>query len=120
MNIGEKIRKARSAKGLSQKEVALMLEMDQSQYSKIELSKTDPAFSTVEKIALSLGLSLSELMNDEQPTDVNTFNKSLVEKVKLIDELDEKQKSSLFTFIDTALTNKRLKDTLNNALQFAQ
>jgi transcriptional regulator with XRE-family HTH domain len=117
MNIGERIRYIRNAKQLSQKEVALLLEMDQSQYSKIELGKTDPAFSTVEKVALALGISLAELMSEQQPLDVNTFDKTLVEKVKLIDELDEKQKNSIFTFIDTALTNKRLKDSLKNTLQ---
>ena len=40
MNIGEKIKKVREAKGFSQKQVAVMLDMDQSQYSKIENSKT--------------------------------------------------------------------------------
>jgi hypothetical protein len=42
-----------------------------------------------------------------------------MEKVKLIEQLDEPQKKSLFTFIDTAIGNKRLKDTLNNALSVA-
>jgi hypothetical protein len=49
--------------------------------------------------------------------DVKSFEKTLVEKVKLIEELDEKQKSSLFTFIDLALTNKRLKESLRNTLE---
>jgi len=35
MNVGEKIREVREAKGLSQKEVALTLVMNPSQYSKI-------------------------------------------------------------------------------------
>jgi hypothetical protein len=45
-------------------------------------------------------------MRSELPMEVNAFDKSLVEKVKLIDEQDKKQKSSIFTFIDSALTKK--------------
>jgi len=51
MKIGDKIKKAREAKGWSQKEVALSLQMDQSQYSKTENNKNDPHLSSIEKIA---------------------------------------------------------------------
>ncbi|WP_232520478.1 hypothetical protein [Chryseobacterium taihuense] len=43
--------------------------------------------------------------------------KSLVEKVKLIDSLEEEQKSHIYAIIDMAVSNKRLKNTLTNALQ---
>ena len=43
MGLGEQIRKVREAKELSQKQVALSINMDQSQYSKIEKRKTDPS-----------------------------------------------------------------------------
>jgi transcriptional regulator with XRE-family HTH domain len=56
MHIGDKIKKVREAKGLSQKQVALSLSMDQAQYSRIENNKTDPLFSNVVKIANSNAL----------------------------------------------------------------
>jgi transcriptional regulator with XRE-family HTH domain len=51
MNIGEKIKTVREAKGLSQKEISNRVQMDQSQYSKIENGKTDRTTNTLEKIA---------------------------------------------------------------------
>jgi transcriptional regulator with XRE-family HTH domain len=63
MSIGENIKMVREAKKLSQKQVALSIDMDPSQYSKIEKGKTDPSVSTVEKISAALGVSLSELFS---------------------------------------------------------
>jgi transcriptional regulator with XRE-family HTH domain len=51
MQPGEASKKAREAKGLSQKEVALACKMDQEQYSRIENCKTNPSFSAVVRIA---------------------------------------------------------------------
>ncbi|MGE6397898.1 hypothetical protein [Chryseobacterium scophthalmum] len=36
---------------------------------------------------------------------------------KLIDSLEEEQKSHIYAIIDMAVSNKRLKNTLTNALQ---
>lgn len=117
MNVGERIKKVREAKGLSQKEVAINLSMNPSQYSKIENGKVDPQFSSIEKIANALNVSIADIFNSESVfDDINSLNKSTVEKVKLIEQLDDKQKESIFTIIDMAISNKKLKNTLTNAL----
>lgn len=117
MNIGEKIKKVREEKGLSQKEVAINLSMNPSQYSKIENGKVDPQFSSIEKIANALGVSIADIVNSENVfSDIDSLNKSVVEKVQLIEQLDEKQKESIFSIIDMALYNLKLKKTLSNAL----
>jgi transcriptional regulator with XRE-family HTH domain len=117
MKIGDKIKKAREAKGWSQKEVALSLQMDQSQYSKIENNKTDPHLSTIEKIAKALGVSIEELFAaDKVFKDVSSFDKSLVEKMQMLDQLEDNEKRSIFSIIDGLVTKQRLKQTLSNAL----
>ncbi len=117
MNIGVLIKKSREAKGLTQKEVASSVKMDQSQYSKIEKGKTDPTTSTLQKISKSLGMSLSELVSaDDIFSDTNSFDKTLLEKVKLIEELDENEQKSIFNIIDGLISKKRLRDTLKKAL----
>ena len=45
----------REAKGLSQKEEVLACQMDTANYLRIESGKTDPAFSSLVKIANSMG-----------------------------------------------------------------
>jgi transcriptional regulator with XRE-family HTH domain len=117
MSIGENLKTVREAKKLSQKQVALSIDMDPSQYSKIEKGKTDPSVSTVEKISTALGVSLSELFqSDEIFKDINLVDKTIMEKIKLIEQLDDQEKASLFNIIDGLFAKKRLKDSLSSAL----
>lgn len=120
MNIGSKIRKVREAKGFTQKQVALEIGMDPSQYSKIEKGKTDPTTNTLEKIAKALHIELSELFaSDEIFKDINSADKTIIEKVRLIEQLDEKERNSIYNIIDSLFTKKKLKDTLSNAINLA-
>lgn len=117
MNVGEKIKKVREAKGLSQKEVASALGMNPSQYSKIESGKVDPQCSSVEKIAKALGVDIADIFSSDKIfADVNSLDKTLVEKVQMIEQLDDNQKKSIFSIIDMAIYNIKLKQTLTNAL----
>lgn len=117
MNIGEKIRKVREAKGLSQKEISAMVNMDQSQYSKIENGKTDPTTSTLEKIAKALGIDVSELfVSDKIFKDINSADKTIMEKLRLIELLDNKEQQSIYNIVDGLVASKKLRDTLSSAL----
>lgn len=117
MNLGSSIKKVREAKGMSQKEVALACRIDNSNYSKIENNKTDPAFSSVVKIAKALGVSVADLFKaDELFNDVNSFDKSVIEKVSLIEQLDKKEKTAFYAVLDAFLGKKKMKDALSNVL----
>jgi transcriptional regulator with XRE-family HTH domain len=120
MNIGEKIKKVREAKGFSQKQVAVMLDMDQSQYSKIENGKTDPTTSTLEKIAKTLGVDVPVLFaSDDIFKDVNSADKTLMEKIRLIEQLDDKERVSIYNIVDSLFAKKKMKDTLSSAINMA-
>ncbi len=120
MKLSDTIKKVREAKGMSQKEVATALKMDASQYSKIENGKTDPSFTIVAKVAKALGVTLSELFKaDEIFTDIKSSDKTLMEKLRLLDTLEDKDKQSLYHIIDTFIAKKKLKDNLSNVLQEA-
>lgn len=117
MDLGGCIKKVREAKGLSQKEAAAACKMDQAYYSRIENNKIDPSFSVVVKIADALGVELADLFrSDKVFREVGSVDKSLIEKVALIDELDKKEKQAFFVMLDALVSKKRLKDTLNAAL----
>jgi|GEM_PF-6010258 hypothetical protein len=60
---------------------------------------------------------LKEFFLDDKSYDIDTYDKSLVEKVKLLEQLPEKQKAMVFAVIDTAITNQKLKDALGNMLK---
>ncbi len=118
MKLGDAIKKVREAKGMSQKEVATALKMDASQYSKIENGKTDPSFTIVSKIAKALGVTVGELVQaDEIFSEVRSKDKTLMEKLRLLDTLDDKDKQSLYHIIDTFVAKKKMKDNLSSVLQ---
>ncbi len=102
---------------MSQKEVALASKIDNSNYSKIENNKTDPAFSSVVKIANALGVSLADLFKAEELlTDVNSIDKSLMEKMTLVEQLDKKEKAAFYAVLDAFLGKKKMKDALSKVL----
>lgn len=121
MELGECIKKIREAKGLSQKEVALSCKMDMGNYSRIENGKTDPSFNTVAKIAKALGVELHELFNANSTyKDISTYDKTLIDKLTLIESLDKKEKQAFFVMLDALVNKKRLKDALSKAVNMAQ
>ena len=93
MNIGENIKRIRTAKNLSQKEVVTAAKLDTAQYSRIETGKTDPSVSTLDRIAKALGVSLAELFaSADELKEINSLDKSVMEKVSLIESLSEEEK----------------------------
>jgi hypothetical protein len=73
--------------------------------------KTDPTFSTIEKIAKALGIELSKLFKaDEVFKEVNSYDKTLLEK------LEEKEKQAFYSIMDAFIFKKILKDALSNAI----
>jgi hypothetical protein len=47
-------------------------------------------------------------------SDVNAYDKTLLEKLRLIDSLDEVEKKSLYNIVDSLISKKKLKDNLSN------
>lgn len=118
MNLSQNIREIRKAKGLSQKEVVLSAGLDAGQYSRIESGKTDPSISTLEKIAKAIGVKTAELFieKDDNLTEVKSYDKTLMEKVNLLETLNEEEKKTIFMILDTFVSRNKLKTTLSNAI----
>ena len=120
MKVSERIKQIRVAKNLSQKEVTTAIDMGAAQYSRIESGKTDPSVSTLEKIAKALGVTLAELFLEERPLEeVHSGDKTVMEKVKLMDTLEEEEKKTIFSILDAFVSKKKLKEALSNALKIA-
>ena len=69
--------------------------MDPAQYSRIENNKTDIALSSIVKIAKALGVDVAGLFTAyEVFKDVNSVDKTLMEKISLIELLDKKERSA--------------------------
>jgi transcriptional regulator with XRE-family HTH domain len=117
-HIGDAIRKAREQKKMSQKELAAAIEIDPTQYNRIELGKSVPGLKTVAKIAHTLDTTVDELLNGEgQTEEVEIKDKSLFDKVRMIDGLPDDEKNIILKVIDLALSKKKFKDFFQQQLQ---
>jgi len=117
MIVGEQIKRIRASKGLSQKEVIVEAGLDKAQYSRIENGKTDPSVSTVAKIAKALGISLADMFALDDLKEIQSRDRTLMEKVSLMESLDDKEKETIYNMLDAFVGKKKLKDTLSNVLQ---
>lgn len=75
--IGEKIRKIRTIKGLSQDYVSNLLSISQAAYSDIENNKSKVNFERIQEIANIFELDINDLISfDENQVFNNTFNEN--------------------------------------------
>ena len=66
---------------------------------------------------LTLGFSLSDFFaNDDKMADLNSYDVSLMEKVKAIEALNDDEKKTVFSIVDAFVDRIKLKDALNNVL----
>ncbi len=61
--LGKNIAKYRHKKGISQDQLALEAEVGRRTIHRIEVGGTDPQFSTLLKIATTLGVTVSKLLD---------------------------------------------------------
>lgn len=64
VTLGQRIRKIRREKDISQKELALKAGLERSDLSRIEHDKKDSKIGTLKKIALALETTASELLRE--------------------------------------------------------
>ena len=92
----------------------MSIDIAQAQYSVIESGKTIPTIPTLEKIANVFEIDITELIKPSSPEE--DINLPLLEKIKLIDSLPEDEQQALFKMIDLAISNKRMKDNLQQLI----
>jgi transcriptional regulator with XRE-family HTH domain len=112
MNIGENIKKIRKEKGLQQKKVAIEIGYDLSNYNKVENGKREPSIEVLIKLSNLFNVTIDQIINptDDIPKEIVIEDKTTTEQMKLIQELDEKDKMIIFGMIDKMLTAKKFKE----------
>ena len=63
VKVGKQIQKLRELKGLSQQDLAAKCNFEKSNMSRLEAGRVNPTLSTLEKVAISLEITLVELFN---------------------------------------------------------
>lgn len=64
VRFGERIKKLRLSKGISQEKFAISIDMDRTYYASVEKGKRNISIVNIEKIAKGLDISLEELFRE--------------------------------------------------------
>ena len=83
MNIGEKIRNAREDMDLSQQDIASLIPMNQSNYSKIERGIQEPNLEQLKRICQILNLDPRYLLNLGDFSSVTESDMKLLKDIKV-------------------------------------
>lgn len=113
MTVGEKIKQLPKDKGLQQKTVATDVGLDQRNYNKVENGKREPSVEVLQRLSVILGVTVDELLNPDdkqQPTPVTVEDKTVSEKIRLVEQLEEEDKNVIYKMFDTMLTKKKFQD----------
>ena len=112
LQIGIKIKEIRTKKGLLQKQVAEAAGLHPANYNKMEKGEREPSVDALNRIAKLFNITVDQIINyeGEIPQEVTVEDKSILERMKLIEQLDEDDKKALFRIIDGMLTKSKFKD----------
>ena len=112
MSIGHNIKKIREQKGLLQKQVANELGIGYTNYNKMENGNREPSVAELQKLAKLFNMTVDQILNSDAdiPNDVTLEDKSSIEQMNLIKQLDDDDRTVVFKIIDTMLTKKKFKD----------
>jgi transcriptional regulator with XRE-family HTH domain len=112
MSLGTNIKKIREQKGLLQKQVASELAMGYTNYNKMENGIREPSVVELQKLARLFNMTVDQILNMDTdiPNDITLEDKSGIEQMFLIKQLDEDDRTVVFKIIVTMLTKKKFKD----------
>ncbi|WP_321308606.1 helix-turn-helix transcriptional regulator [Marinifilum fragile] len=115
MKLADTIKQLREERGFLQKQVAAEIGLKPAHYNKLEKGMVEPSVDILDKLASLYGITIDQIVHPENnlPQEVTIEDKGLLEQVKLIQELEEKDRKTVFNIIDTMLTKAKFKDFFN-------
>lgn len=94
--LGLKIKELRKRKGLTQEELAELIQMEQNSISVMESGRNFPTLGTLEKIAKVLDVNLSDFFDYDYIEDIDVIKASTED---IINKMDDKQLRQLFKYV---------------------
>jgi transcriptional regulator with XRE-family HTH domain len=113
MTVNEKIKVLRKKRGLSQQQLADMVGIHITHMSRIENGHNLPSLDVFKRLIDIFAVSPEYLLyNDAEEGDFDVQDRSLFERIRLLDKLEDKDRQALIQIIDTMLTKQRMRELL--------
>lgn len=114
MDFYEKIKLLRKKKGISQQELASQIGLHLTNLNRLENGHSQPSFEVLKKLMEIFEVSANYLLDDDDNNfEVKINNKSLAEKIKLIDNLEDDDQRAIIQVIDSMLTKQKIREFVN-------
>jgi transcriptional regulator with XRE-family HTH domain len=108
MSFGKRLTQARKKKGISQEELAGQLNTKGPVIGRYERDEMKPSIEAATNMAKILEVSLDWLVgNTDAELDTATLN-----RVQDISKLSQKDKELVFEFLDSFISNRKIKNVL--------
>ena len=108
MSFGKRLTQARKKKSISQEELAKALNTKGPVIGRYERDEMKPSIEAATKMAQILGVSLDWLVGTtDVELDTNTLN-----RMQDINKLNQKDKELVFEFLDSFISNRKIKKAL--------
>jgi len=119
MSVADNIRQLREAKSLMQKEVYNEIGLKPAHYNKLEKGLVEPSIDILEKLSAFYNVTIDEIIHYSKatPREVTIEDKTAVEQVRLLAQLNEKDKGTVMNIIDTMLTKQKFQNFFEQNLQ---
>jgi transcriptional regulator with XRE-family HTH domain len=115
--LAQNLRRLRTERGWSQGELAERIGVHLTHVSRVETGKYTPGLDFVVKAAGAFGVTVDDLVTEhpEGLEEVRLEDRELTERIRLLEDLDERDREALFTVMDAVLTKQRMKKVLESA-----
>ncbi len=119
MKLGDKIKKLRKDRKWSQADLAGKVNVHVTHISRLETERYTPSLDLLKKLAEAFEVTTDYLIfeNMENIGPINLKDKTLYEKMKLIDTLEEKDRTTILGVIDAFLVKRQMWNVLNKQIQ---
>ncbi|TAF83708.1 MAG: XRE family transcriptional regulator [Sphingobacteriales bacterium] len=108
MSFGKRLIQARKKKGISQEELATQLNTKGPVIGRYERDEMKPSIEAAANMAKILEVSLDWLVGNTD-TELNT---ATLNRIQDIDKLNQKDKELVFEFLDSFISNRKIKKAL--------
>lgn len=115
--LAQNLRRLRTEHGWSQGELAERIGAHLTHVSRVETGKYTPGLEFVVNAAHAFGVTVDDLVTEhpEGLEEVRLEDRELTERIRLLEDLDERDRDALFTVMDAVLTKQRMKRVLEAA-----
>jgi transcriptional regulator with XRE-family HTH domain len=115
MGVSERIKELRTAKKLTQSDLAKLVGLTYIQIGRYETGKSAPSADVLNKLAEALGTTNDFLMNGSGNDMISAqlTDKELLSQFKEVEKLNQEDKHLIKTFIDAFLTKRHIQKLAN-------